>query len=318
MKKLLIILLIIFGIFIVTNGILISFPPPESIPMLDAVAAPIRKIDFSRLPAVEYYSARDGSKLAYRKYLTQNAKQVVVLVHGSGGSSRGAHPLAEYLQKQGMSVYAPDIRGHGYSGRRGDIDYIGQLENDMEDFVNGVVKQHDALLAGFSSGGGFVLRLAAGPKQVLFARYLLLSPFIAYNSPTVKPNSGGWVSASTKRIMGILLLGPAGKILFGHLPVITFAIDPERAQYQTAHYSFNLLMNYSPHFNYKSDISSVKRPLTVIAGEKDELFNAYAFGPLFTESKPGTKVIIVPDTGHITLTTTIPGMTAIAKAVRQE
>jgi pimeloyl-ACP methyl ester carboxylesterase len=102
------------------------------------------------------------------------------------------------------------------------------------------------------------------------------------------------------------------------LPVITYAVDPETAKYQVAQYSFDLLMNLSPHSNYKADIASVRQPLMVLVGEKDELFNPYAFEPLFTGSRPGTKVIVVPDVGHITLTTGLPGISAIAEAIAHE
>ena len=176
MKKLLLILVTVVIVFVLIIGVMIAIPPPKSLPPLEAIAAPFRSVDFSKVPDLHYYTARDGSKLAYREYLKQDAKQVVVLAHSSSGSGLSMHPLAEYLQKQGMAVYSLDIRGHGNSGRKGDIDYIGQLEDDMEDFVNQVLKQHEATLAGFSLGGGFVLRFAAGSRQKLFRRYVLLSP----------------------------------------------------------------------------------------------------------------------------------------------
>ena len=318
MKKLLLVLLAVVIIFVVIIGVMIAIPPLKSLPKLEAIAAPFRSVDFSKVPDLHYYTARDGSRLAYREYLKQGAKQTVVLVHGSSGSGISMHPLAEYLQKQGMTVYALDIRGHGDSGRKGDIDYIGQLEDDMEDFVNQVLKQHEATLVGFSLGGGFVLRFAASTRQKLFSRYVLLSPYVGYDSPTVKPNGGGWAVTSYTRIIGISLLGPVGQKMFGHLPVITYAVDPETAKYQVAQYSFDLLMNLSPHSNYKADIASVRQPLMVLVGEKDELFNPYAFEPLFTGSRPGTKVIVVPDVGHITLTTGLPGISAIAEAIAHE
>jgi len=317
-KKLLLILVSVVILAILIIGVMIAYPPPKSLPKLEAIAAPFRMVDFSKIPDLQYYTTRDGSKLAYREYSRQHAKQIVVLVHGSSGSSRSMHPLAEYLQKQGVTVYSLDVRGHGNSARRGDVDYIGQLEGDMEDFVNQVLKQQEATLVGFSAGGGFVLRFAASERQKLFSRYVLLSPYIGYDSPTVKPNNGGWAEVSYPRIIGISLLGPVGEKIFGHLPVITYAIDPRTAQYQTAQYSFNLLRNFSPHHNYRSDIASVRQPLTVLVGEKDELFNADAFPPLFAESRPGTKVIVVPDIGHITLTTNLSGISAIAREIAHE
>jgi alpha-beta hydrolase superfamily lysophospholipase len=38
-----------------------------------------------------------------------------------------------FVRAAGITTYVPDIRGHGGSGRRGDIDYIGQLDDDLAD-----------------------------------------------------------------------------------------------------------------------------------------------------------------------------------------
>lgn len=315
MKKLVITSAIVIAVFCLIISIMVSIPPPKSIPVLESISAPFRKVDFTNVPGIDYYIARNGSKLAYRTYFTQNAKHTIVLIHGSSGSSLSMHPLAKFLQKQGMTVYAIDIRGHGNSGRKGDIEYIGQLEDDMEDFANQVLKDRTTTLVGFSQGGGFVLRFAAGTRSPLFDRYILLSPYIGYNAPVLKPASSSWAAVSYPRIISISLLGYLGEKLFGSLPVITFAIDPLSARYQTVQYSFRLLNNFNVHSNYKADIASVKQPLMVLVGEKDELFKAYAYKPLFDEIRQGTKVIIVRDVGHVTLTTSTAGISAISNAI---
>ena len=102
------------------------------------------------------------------------------------------HPLAQALAAQGFTVDALDMRGHGDSGKRGQINYIGQLEDDIADFVKAVPHAGPSTLLGFSSGGGFVLRFAASAQQTLFDRYVLLSPYLHYNAPTAKPNNGNW------------------------------------------------------------------------------------------------------------------------------
>ena len=283
--------------------------------MLESISAPFRKADFSKIPAVEYYRSRNGSRLAFRAYSARNSRNVIVLIHGSSGSSISMHPLAEYLHDRGMTVYALDIRGHGDSVPRGDIDYSGQLEDDMEDFVKQVLNNRKAVLVGFSQGGGFVLRCAAGKCGMLFDRFILISPFIAYNAPVTRPESDRWARVSYPRIIGLTLLGPIGGKLFGSLPVITFAVDPRTAQYQTDRYSFNLLRNFGAHYDYRSDIAAVRQPLAVLVGEKDELFYANGFRPLFDEIRPNTEVTIVPGLSHIEMTTRSEGLSAIAQAI---
>ena len=316
MKKLAWSLSIAIAVIIVTIGSMIAFFPPHSPPPLELIAAPFRSVDFSGVPQLSRYLARDGIQLAYREYVTPNAKQKVVLIHGSSGSSLSMHPLAEFLQKQGMTAYALDIRGHGDSGPRGDIAYIGQLEDDLEDFVDQVLKQqHEATLIGFSLGGGFALRLAGSSRQKLFAQYILLAPYLGYDSSANRPNNGGWANVSTPRMIGILLLGPIGAKLCGHLPVIAYAIDPQFSEYLTPQYSYRLLRNFSPHYDYRSDIANAKQPMTVLVGENDELFLPHAYQPLFADKHPHTKVLIVPEAGHVTLTTGPSGISAISKAI---
>ena len=53
--------------------------------------------------------------------------RVAILIHGSSGSSGNAiHVLSTALAAHGVESYAVDIRGHGSSGTRGDIRYVGQ------------------------------------------------------------------------------------------------------------------------------------------------------------------------------------------------
>ena len=137
------------------------------------------------------------------------------------------HALAEALAAHGVETYAPDIRGHGGSGTRGDIGYLGQLEDDLADFVAVVRKTAPSApltLLGHSAGGGFALRVASSPIKDLFARTVLLAPYLGYDAPTNRPNSGGWASADIPRFFALagaaqarhrLLRGAAGARLRG-------------------------------------------------------------------------------------------------------
>jgi non-heme chloroperoxidase len=308
--------LLIGTIIIIFAGITtaITLSSPKSSPTLESIAAPFHSMDFSKLPPLSRYTARDGSQLAYRAYPVSRPKKTVVLIHGSSAASISMHVLAEYLQGQGMNVYVPDMRGHGDSGSKGDITYIGQLEDDLEDFVNQVLKGQQGLtLIGFSAGGGFALRFAGSKRQKLFDCYVLLAPFIRYDAPTTRPNNDQWARASVPRIIGISLLGPIGRKWFGHLPVLAFAVDPKTAEYQTASYSYRLWSNFAPHYNYNSDMKKAHQPITVLVGKDDELFYPQKYLSVFAASQPHAEIIIVPGVGHITLTSEQPGISTIAK-----
>ncbi len=113
--------------------------------------------DFSNMPPKSHFTARDGTRLDYRAYPGDPAR-VVVLVHGSSGTSASMHLVAKAIHAKGATVFALAMRGHDGTGRSGDVDYIGQLDDDVVDFIKtlGPRKTGETrTLLGFSSGGGF-------------------------------------------------------------------------------------------------------------------------------------------------------------------
>jgi len=312
-------LVFVFGgiiILVIAGGVVLVATAPKAPPVMESIAAPFRTMNFMTLPPISHYEARDGAKLAYRSYLSANAKQKIVLIHGSSAGSSSMHRLAEYLQRNDIDVFVLDIRGHGDSGRRGDIDYVGQLEDDLEDFMKQLFSgRKNVTLAGFSSGGGFVLRFAGSNRQQIFNRYIALAPFIRYDAPTTRPNNGEWAKASVPRIIGITMLGSAGQKWLGHLPVIAFGINPETVAYQTAMYSYRLWSNFGLHDDYNADLKAIKQPLTVMVGDKDELFYPRKYLSVFAQVQPHAEIQMVPGVGHITLTTEPIGLAMIAETV---
>src|ERR1700716_2197469 len=146
--------------------------PPE----LRSISAARGTVDMSTLPAIERFQARDGTALGFRHYaaIGPSTGRAAIVVHGSSGSSgNNIHALSWALAQHGVESYAIDIRGHGVSGTRGDIVYVGQLEDDLADFVAEIRKTNPAVpltLIGHSAGGGFALRVAGSKIQNLFAR----------------------------------------------------------------------------------------------------------------------------------------------------
>src|SRR5580693_6012371 len=206
----------------------IAFDSPAVPPVLAAGESipGMAQWNFAELPKVQTLKARDGAPLNYRLY-PGRADRTVVLVHGSTGSGVEMLKLAQALQAAGATVYAISLRGHGGSGTaNGDVSYRGQLDDDLADLVKGLGLDKPGVhrtLAGFSSGGGLVLRIAGGPQAGLFDDYLAISPYIAQDSPTNKPNSGGWASVASPRIMALSLLDGFGLPWFQGLPAVHFA-----------------------------------------------------------------------------------------------
>jgi non-heme chloroperoxidase len=285
-------------------GLAIALGGPRQPPPMAGINSPFKDIDYSDLPSVKHFAGRDGAKLAFREYPAGRdpIRGSVVLVHGSSARSNSMHAMARTFARAGYSTYALDMRGHGDSGSKGHIAYIGQLEDDIEDFMRTARPAGSTTLVGFSSGGGFVLRFAGSGRQRLFANYLLLSPFISQDAPTYRPQSGGWLSIGLPRMMAITALDKIGIRTFNDLPVINFALDDEARRFLTPQYSFALAENFRPRHDYRADIRSASQPMEVLVGEDDEAFYADRFAALFSAEGKAVPVTIIPKIGHIALT----------------
>jgi alpha-beta hydrolase superfamily lysophospholipase len=299
------VLLAIAVILLTGLGLAIWLGGPRDIAALSSINAPFAKVNFSAVPKAQTYTARDGAALAYLHYPaggTTPAARRIVLVHGSSARGQSMHPLAQALAAQGFSVDALDMRGHGDSGPRGHIAYIGQLEDDVADFIKAVPHAGGNTLLGHSSGGGFVLRFAASAQQALFDRYVLLAPYLRYDAPTARPGNGGWVSVGIPRVVGLQLLNALGITALNHLSVTRFALDDAAKKFLTPGYSFALGTNFGPHNDYAQDIRNAKGSLQILVGADDELFDAQRFASVFADAGKSVPVTIVPGVNHMGIT----------------
>jgi pimeloyl-ACP methyl ester carboxylesterase len=302
------VLFLVAGLAIVLGGPADPPPSPE-------VNDPFRAVDFSDLPAPGFYQARDGAALAYRVYPAQGGTShgSVVLVHGSSASGASLHPLAKRLAEAGCTAYALDMRGHGGSGSKGRIAYVGQLEDDLEDFLGAVQHAQPTLLAGFSSGGGFALRFAGSARQRLFSGYLLLAPFLGSDAPTQRPDNGGWVRVGVPRLVAILLLDALGVRAFNGLPVLSFALDEKSRELLTPRYSYALAANFQPRRDWRGNLRAVASPLRVLAGTADEAFHGERFPEVIHSARPDLPVRVLPGVGHLGLTLEPAGIAAVVE-----
>jgi len=307
--------IISLAIFIVVLAIWLG--GPGAAPPMSSINDAFESVDFSHIPSLKNYQGADGAKLFYREYSPEGDKKKgsAVLVHGSSASSNSMHPMARALAATGVQVFALDIRGHGASGTKGHIDFIGQLESDMQAFVDSVKPAHPSALIGFSSGGGFVLRVAASEMQSSFDSYLLLSPYLGHTAPNYRPDSGGWVSVGMPRIFALLALNKLGIHYWNHLPVTRFALSAEAKTFLTPEYNFNLAMNFSAHNDYQQDIRKAKGKVAILAGDADEAFYTQELQGIVEGAGKDWPVQLLPGIGHIPLTLDPVALKAVVEQV---
>jgi pimeloyl-ACP methyl ester carboxylesterase len=289
---------------------------------LKSITAGVHRVDRSDLPELRRFQARDGSELAYRLYEPAEAREsrTAVLIHGSAGSSVNMHAVGRALAAAGIKAVAVDIRGHGRSGTRGDIGYLGQLDDDLADTVRYLRQSWpDAAftLIGHSAGGGFALRTAGSTNGNLFTSYVLLAPYLDYSAPTSRTNSGSahWAEADIPRILGLSLLRRMGIGCCDALPVLAFALPPESTMRATPRYSYRLFANFGTGLHYRQYLSAARRPITVICGSDDELMDASRYEDAMRGGGQEVHALIVPGVDHMGILSAPPALSAIVASV---
>lgn len=272
----------------------------------------------AEMPPLTPYIPRDGARLGFRHY-PSHSRSHVILVHGSSGHSAHLHAFAKYLSSRNIaSVSLPDLRGHGPSPlRRGDIDYIDQLEDDLEDLIDHLRSGHAidrVVIGGFSSGGGLALRFSGGKHGHLAQGVLLLAPYLGHGTPTITQGHSGsrWASASIPKIVALMALNAFGITQLNGAAVLRFNL-PERYRsgYDTVSYSFRMMKGMHPD-DYRQSLRRTKVPSLVLVGAGDEAVQADRFSAGILPYKPDAQIQVLKSS-HLGMVVNESTMAAAAR-----
>lgn len=104
-----------------------------------------------------FFDSFDGTKLFYRKDLTDNMKGIILIVHGIAEHLGRYEYVKDKLLEGGYGVYRFDHRGHGKSsGRRGYVKSFSSFIKDVDCLVDMIKAEHKELpvyVLGHSMGG---------------------------------------------------------------------------------------------------------------------------------------------------------------------
>eukprot|EP00521_Asterionellopsis_glacialis_P020070 CAMPEP_0195334910 /NCGR_PEP_ID=MMETSP0708-20121125/15165_1 /TAXON_ID=33640 /ORGANISM="Asterionellopsis glacialis, Strain CCMP134" /LENGTH=333 /DNA_ID=CAMNT_0040404971 /DNA_START=57 /DNA_END=1058 /DNA_ORIENTATION=+ len=278
-------------------------------------------------PAVQTTDAKviasDGVELAVHIYepstttTTSKTTTALVFYHGGGAhAGAGYQHLARGLSEDhGMTVYLPDIRGHGSSGGpRGDAPSKEQVWKDVDAVLEFVAHQRagfchsNIMLGGHSSGGGLVVNYATewrkqqqqqegAPTPVSIGAYILVSPELGYKSETARP---GRTDFAKVNIFSFLLNGIFG--IQGHSRAVQFQYPKEILDqdeglvgFNTVHMA-NAITPENPREQVlamttgdgSSTTNAVSVPVGLWVGSEDELFVAESVAAYVTTDKSET------------------------------
>ncbi|MCD9020414.1 alpha/beta hydrolase [Cohnella silvisoli] len=256
------------------------------------------------LPPIQTYEARDGKSLCYRHYLA-NSNKIIILLHGISEDGQYLHPLAEFISKRQLAqVVVPDLRGYGlHPIRRGDVEYVGQHDDDIEDLVKWIrLRESSALtliIAGHSGGGGNAVRLAAHRMAKEIDAFLMLAPAIHPNAPiNHRKDPGSTMHIEYPKIVFLTLLNAVG-IRFLNKWIVMRNDKPlaRRHGRETLELSYRLLLSRAPKSKYERYLQAMTQPTLVLVGEKEEVFIPGQYAPLFAQHNQA-KVTMILGSDH--------------------
>jgi pimeloyl-ACP methyl ester carboxylesterase len=245
------------------------------------------------------YGARDGTQMNVRA--RDGDGPLVVIVHGSGGHGAAYDWLAAQVAQAGAEVLVPDLRGHfGADGRRGDVDYIGQYEDDLADLIVQYRSEgQKVVMVGHSSGGGLVARFAGGLHGDVLDGAVLIAPFLKHDAPTNRQSGDGWARPLVRRIIGISMLNAVGIKVANGATIMEFRVpDGPLAETMTSAYSFRLNISFAPRGDYLADVAALPK-FQLIVGAEDEVFKAEAFEPLMAGVTDKGRYHILDGVSHL-------------------
>ena len=245
----------------------------------------------------EGYCRHDGLNIFYRQYKADPEKARMVIAHGLGEHSGRYLNVVNRLVPKGITIFAPDFRGHGKSdGKRGHVLSFGDYREDLDSMLKVAVKEKKpgmkCFLLGHSMGGLIAINCAISRQETIDG-LIISSPSlgVAVKVPAVKAVLG---KAMSSLWPGLSLNNEldASKISHDEKVVAAYRNDSLVHDRVTARWFTEFL---SAMENANNQVSKIKVPfLMQIAGD-DHLVNAAASKAFFEKLSSKDKTLHVYD-----------------------
>ncbi len=124
------------------------------------------------METAETFTCADGANIHFRKSGPQNARARLLVIHGLGEHSGRYRPMVQELEKLGLQIWIPDLRGHGRSsGPRGHVlrfqTYIDDLQALTDILLSAGTPDIPLFLLGHSMGGLIAFHLCLHLKETV-------------------------------------------------------------------------------------------------------------------------------------------------------
>lgn len=265
-------------------------------------------------PSIRTFQAPDGARLVARHVKgRRDSDLTVVLLHGVLSTAAEYDILATRLNDaSGAEILTLDLRGHGASdGTPGDVAYIGQYGEDVGGVLAELRRNRPRgriVLAGYSMGGGIVLRYAEQATRPAPDAYLLFAPLMGPDSPTARSeppvrdgddagvagarngsrNATSGMKLHVRRLIGLAMLNAVGVRALNDLETLVFDVP---ADHPIRGYTYRALVGMTPA-RHVAALEADALPLLTIVGAEDQAFHVDAFPDVIGRHANGTTRIL--------------------------
>ena len=251
-----------------------------------------------------FLKASDGTELFYQDW---GHGQPVVLIHGWPLDADMWEYQSVFLASQGYRVIAYDRRGFGRSGKPWEGYDYDRFAEDLKQVLDSL-DLHDAILVGFSMGGGEIARYLGtyGPGRV--AKVVLAAAVTPYMLKAADNPDGVDKSVFDGMIAGLRadrphFLATFGKVFFGVGLVSSPVSSDLLAWAQT------LAMQASPkatidcvaafgETDFRRDMAALTMPTLIVHGDADKTVPLDASGRKAAALVPHARLLVYPGAPH--------------------
>lgn len=240
-------------------------------------------------------------------YEDYGAGQPVILIHGWPLSQKAWEQQVWKLVESGYRCISYDRRGFGLSDAPWDGYDYSTLASDLDALIR-ELDLRDCILAGFSMGGGEVVRYCTDFGTDRIDRVMLISSII----PLVKQkedNPHGVPEKDLDAIKNALQSDRVGFLKEFHKGFYNTGQNPEKVSEAQLEYDFIIASHASPratiqtalswmHTDFRDELKNVNVPTLIIHGDADQTV------PLETSAKQADKgiensrLVIIPGAPH--------------------
>ncbi|WP_226579138.1 alpha/beta hydrolase [Halobacillus litoralis] len=251
-----------------------------------------------------HYTTRDTTSLSYLPYIkNESNKEAIIVIHGITAEIKHHKKFVKACERK-ADIFVPILRGYAQSSRRGDIEYIGQYDHDLLDFIHYIKqKGYETIsLLGHSMGCANMLRLIQQNPSIV-DEYIFVAPFFHPTLPVYHEHAneqtkhGADVDYTVygKKVFLLMFLYKMNIHRFNHRTVAE--IPDELFENGRLHLSFRLLVSRFLEKIPEDLFRSMQDRILIFAGENDEVIDSNDL-QFWVENKWGLHVEIIPDADH--------------------